>query len=39
MSTFLLGVCAGIWLMVFADWYDSTKGGMTKNENNDINKF
>lgn len=30
MSTFLLGVCAGIWLMVFADWYDNTKGGGDK---------
>lgn len=26
MSTFLLGICAGIWLMVFAEWYDNTKG-------------
>lgn len=27
MSMFLLGVCAGIWLMVFAEWYDNTRGG------------
>lgn len=27
MSTFLLGICIGIWLMVFAEWYDNTKGG------------
>lgn len=27
MSTFLLGVCVGIWLIVFAEWYDNTKGG------------
>ena len=27
MSTFLLGICVGIWFMVFAEWYDNTKGG------------
>lgn len=27
MSTFLLGICVGIWLMVLAEWYDNTKGG------------
>lgn len=27
MSMFLLGICAGIWLMVFAEWYDNTRGG------------
>lgn len=27
MSMFLLGICAGIWLMVLAEWYDNTKGG------------
>lgn len=27
MATFLLGVCTGIWLMVFAEWYDNKKGG------------
>ena len=27
MSTFWLGVCAGIWLMVFAEWYDNKRGG------------
>lgn len=27
MTCFLLGVCAGIWLMVFAEWYDNRKGG------------
>lgn len=26
MSMFLLGICAGIWLMVFAEWHDNTKG-------------
>lgn len=30
MSTFLLGICIGIWLMVFAEWYDNTKGGDKK---------
>lgn len=30
MSTFLLGICTGIWLMVFAEWYDNTKGGDKK---------
>ena len=27
MSTFLLGICIGIWLIIFAEWYDNTKGG------------
>lgn len=27
MSTFLLGICVGIWLMILAEWYDNTKGG------------
>jgi hypothetical protein len=27
MACFLLGVCTGIWLMVFAEWYDNKKGG------------
>ena len=27
MALFLLGVCTGIWLMVFAECYDNTKGG------------
>lgn len=27
MAIFLLGVCVGIWLMVFADWYDNMRGG------------
>lgn len=27
MSTFLLGICVGIWLMVFAEWYDNRRGG------------
>lgn len=26
MATFLLGVCAGIWFMVFAEWYDNRRG-------------
>lgn len=26
MSTFLLGICVGIWFMVFAEWYDNRKG-------------
>lgn len=26
MSMFLLGICAGVWLMVLAEWYDNTKG-------------
>lgn len=25
MACFLLGVCTGIWLMVFAEWYDNRK--------------
>lgn len=27
MSVFLIGICVGIWLMVFAEWYDNRKGG------------
>jgi hypothetical protein len=27
MATFLLGVCVGLWLMLFAEWYDNRKGG------------
>lgn len=27
MAVFLLGVCVGSWLMVFAEWYDNRKGG------------
>lgn len=27
MATFLLGICVGIWLTVFAEWYDNRKGG------------
>lgn len=27
MAYFLLGACTGIWLMVFAEWYDNKKGG------------
>lgn len=27
MAIFLLGVCVGIWLMDFAEWYDNMKGG------------
>ena len=27
MALFLLGCCIGTWLMVFAEWYDSRKGG------------
>lgn len=26
MATFLLGVCVGIWFMVFAEWYDNRRG-------------
>ena len=27
MACFLLGVCTGIWLMVFAEYHDNRKGG------------
>lgn len=27
MAMFLLGICVGIWLMVFAEQYDNRKGG------------
>lgn len=27
MAIFLLGVCTGIWFIVFAEWYDNMKGG------------
>lgn len=30
MAVFLLGVCVGIWFMVFAEWYDNRKGGDKK---------
>lgn len=36
MAIFLLGVCTGIWLMVFAEWYDNMKGGRN-DENNNFN--
>lgn len=27
MACFLLGICTGIWFMVFAEWYDNRRGG------------
>jgi hypothetical protein len=27
IASFLLGICAGIWLIILAEWYDNTKGG------------
>lgn len=37
IGTYLLGVCTGIWLIVFAEWYDNRKGVIMMKTTTSIN--